>query len=171
MLLQTQVSATLDTASQVIGSFADLAKAQGASFDTMQSFAAAQTLIDTLSAAQKAYLSMAAIPIVGPGLGVVAAGAALVAGYARYQEIKKAKPARFGMDEVISEPTNISVAEGGAAERVQVTPLEGPNVMGPAPQGNVQISLSGNVMSKDFVENELAEQIRESVRQGMDLGI
>ena len=56
-------------------------------------------------------------------------------------------------------------------ERVQITPLGGdpaPN----APSGSsVNISISGNVMSQDFVEGELSEQIREAVRRGTDFGI
>ena len=34
--------------------------------------------------------------------------------------------------------------------------------------GDVQISISGNVMSQDFIEGELREQIIESVKRGMD---
>jgi len=37
--------------------------------------------------------------------------------------------------------------------------------------GAVTVNVSGNVMSQDFVEGELSEQIREAVRRGTDFGI
>ena len=56
-------------------------------------------------------------------------------------------------------------------ERVQITPLGGdpaPN----APSGaSVTVNVSGNVMSQDYVEGELAEQIKEAIRRGNDFGV
>lgn len=56
-------------------------------------------------------------------------------------------------------------------ERVQITPLGGdpaPN----APSGaSVVVNVSGNVMSQDYVEGELAEQIKEAIRKGNDFGV
>ena len=69
------------------------------------------------------------------------------------------------MNEVVDGATPIIAGEAGA-ELVQITPLEGPNVDGP--QGQGQIVITGNVMSKDFVEDELVEQLKESIRQGYD---
>ena len=37
--------------------------------------------------------------------------------------------------------------------------------------GNINISLSGNVLTRDFVEGELAESIKEAVRKGSDFGL
>ena len=37
--------------------------------------------------------------------------------------------------------------------------------------GNVIVNVSGNVMTQDFVEGELAESIKEAVRRGSDFGI
>ena len=37
--------------------------------------------------------------------------------------------------------------------------------------GGVTVHISGNVMTEDFVENDLAEKIREAVRKGVDFGI
>ena len=49
-----------------------------------------------------------------------------------------------------------------------VTPLDGRASKG---MGAVNVHISGNVMSKDFVENELAEKIREALRKGVDFGV
>jgi len=73
-----------------------------------------------------------------------------------------------GFEGVIDEPTQFTVGEGGAAEYVSVTPLEGVNNAGG--QG-VNINISGNVMSDQFVEEELAERIQEAVRKGVDFGM
>ena len=35
----------------------------------------------------------------------------------------------------------------------------------------VTVNITGNVMSSDFVENELAEKIQEAVRKGVDFGV
>ena len=35
----------------------------------------------------------------------------------------------------------------------------------------VTVNVSGNVLSQDFVEGELAENIKEAVRRGTDFGI
>mgnify|MGYP003110429587 CR=1 FL=1 len=78
------------------------------------------------------------------------------------------KPAQTGFEGVVDEPTQFTVGEGGAAEYVSVTPLEGVNNAGG--QG-VNINISGNVMSDQFVEEELAERIQEAVRKGVDFGM
>ena len=73
--------------------------------------------------------------------------------------------AQYGMDQVVDGATPIIAGEAGA-ELVQITPLEGPNTSGP--QGGGQIVITGNILSKDYVEDELVEQLRESIRQGYD---
>ena len=37
--------------------------------------------------------------------------------------------------------------------------------------GSVVVNVSGNVMSQDYVEGELVDQLREALRRGSDLGI
>ena len=73
-----------------------------------------------------------------------------------------------GFEGVVDEPTQFTVGEGGAAEYVSVTPLEGVNNAGG--QG-MTINISGNVMSDQFVTEELAEKIKEAVRLGVDFGM
>ena len=73
--------------------------------------------------------------------------------------------AQYGMNQVVDGATPIVAGEAGA-ELVQITPLEGPNVNGP--QGSGSIIISGNVLSREFVREELADEIREAIRQGYD---
>ena len=37
--------------------------------------------------------------------------------------------------------------------------------------GSVNISFAGNVLSKDFIEDEAIPQIKEAIRRGADIGI
>ena len=37
--------------------------------------------------------------------------------------------------------------------------------------GSINISVTGNVLTQDFVEGELAESIKEAVRRGSDFGL
>ena len=53
--------------------------------------AAASTTIETFKGAQSAFSAMSSIPIVGPGLGIAAAGAALKAGFANVKKIASTK--------------------------------------------------------------------------------
>lgn len=54
--------------------------------------AVAQATIDTYKGAVSAYSAMSGIPIVGPGLGAVAAGAVIASGFANVKKILATKP-------------------------------------------------------------------------------
>lgn len=56
-------------------------------FEIGKAAAISDTVINTYSSAQKSYDALAGIPIVGPGLGIAAASAAALAGFARVQAI------------------------------------------------------------------------------------
>lgn len=57
-------------------------------FNIGKAAAITQTVLSTYEGAQKAYSSLAGIPIVGPALGIAAAGAAIAAGAARVSAIR-----------------------------------------------------------------------------------
>ena len=106
-----------------------------------------------------------------PPLNAIAiAGAAAAASTMFEQQISRVKTgAQYGFEGVVDEPTQFTVGEGGASEYVSVTPMEGVNNAGGG-QG-ITVNISGNVMSEQFVEEELAERIQEAVRKGVDFGI
>jgi len=54
-----------------------------------------------------------------------------------------------------------------AVDSIGINNLETMNAGG----GGVNVNISGNVMSADFVENELAEKVQEAVRKGINFGI
>ena len=78
------LQSTLSVASNIAGSMAQI---WGEESKTGKAFATAQALIDTYSSANAAYSAMAGIPIVGPGLGIAAAAAAIIAGIANVKAI------------------------------------------------------------------------------------
>ena len=126
-----------------------------------------QATVDMYASATAAYKAMVGIPLVGPTLAVAAAASAVAAGVANIRNIEKAQ---YGMDEVVNKPTLILAGEAGA-EQVSITPLEGENRDGPQGGGGVNLTLNSPIMTKDFVEGELAEAIKTASRQGVDFGV
>ena len=88
--------------------------------------------------------------------------------------INRAEGPKFarGGDFVTSGPQSIMVGDNpGGRERVQVTPLSSPNFDGPKSTENINITFSGNVMSRDFIEREAIPKIKDAIRRGADIGI
>ena len=86
------------------------------------------------------------------------------------KSIGEFKTAATGMDEIVTRPTMILAGEAGA-ESVNITPLSaGAGDVGGA-GSSVTVNVTGNVLTQDFVETDLAEAIREAARRGTDFGI
>lgn len=81
--------AKLNLANQTFGNLAAIMGKESAAGKAM---AVAQATIDTYKSATAAYSAMSGIPIVGPALGAVAAGAAVAAGIANVKKIASTKP-------------------------------------------------------------------------------
>lgn len=64
-------------------------------FKAFKAFAIAQTIIDTYKAAQATYASLAVIPVIGPGLAIAGAAAAVAAGLTRVAAIRGASPSGY----------------------------------------------------------------------------
>lgn len=73
------------------GFAANLAQIFGEATAVGKAAAIAETTFNTFSAAQKSFSSLASIPVVGPALGTVAAGAAITGGIARVKKIASVK--------------------------------------------------------------------------------
>lgn len=101
-------------------------------FKIGQLAAAANTVMSTYEGAQKAYTALAGIPIIGPGLGAAAAGAAIAAGLVRLQSIKAQQ---FGGGSSISSAGSSAssagsaggVTQAGATMASQTTYVQGIN--------------------------------------------
>lgn len=73
--------------------FGNLASILGKESKAGKAMAVAQATIDTYKSAVSAYSAMSGIPVVGPALGAVAAGAAVAAGIANVKKITSTKEA------------------------------------------------------------------------------
>ena len=131
--------------------------------------AQAQAILDTYAGASKAL--SAGIPPWNfiAAASVVASGLANVAKIEEQTKKMQSVKAATGYDDIVNAPTMFLAGEAGA-ERVSVTPLEGPNINGPQ-GGNVNITFTGNVTSQEFIENDAIPQIKEAIRRGADIGV
>jgi predicted amino acid-binding ACT domain protein len=92
----------LDIASTTAGNLVTILGEETAAGKAM---AVVQATIDTYKGATAAYASMAGIPVVGPGLGVIAAGAAVAAGLKNVQAIMSTGDGGGGGGPTPSTPT------------------------------------------------------------------
>lgn len=79
----------LEAGSSILGS---LSRLLGEQTKAGKAAAVAQATIDTYLSAQQAFTSMSGIPVVGPGLGAIAAAAAIAAGLANVKSILAVNP-------------------------------------------------------------------------------
>ena len=104
----------LQAASGLSKIFADLAASQDKEsergFKTWKAAALAQGFVDTFSAAIGAYRSMVGIPVVGPGLAVAAAAAAMAAGLANLNRITATKFEKKASGGLLTGPSH---SQGG----------------------------------------------------------
>lgn len=97
---QLMMEQRLGIASSFFGGFAELARAgfeasgreNQKAFAVFKAFAIAQTIIDTIRAAQGAFAALVGIPFVGPALAAGAVAAAVAAGTARVAQIASTEP-------------------------------------------------------------------------------
>lgn len=96
MMLSSAASAFGNMSSDLM-SFAQLfGEEQKEMFAIAKAAAIAQTIIQTYQGAQQAFTALSAIPVVGPGLGVAAAAAAVAGGLARVSAITSQQPSFDG---------------------------------------------------------------------------
>jgi len=151
--------------------------------------AVAQATIDTYKAATSAYSAMAGIPVVGPVLGGIAAGAAVVAGLANVKKIVAtkeptvAKAPGYALGGKIVDGLPISRANG---DNVLIAAKRGEAILNESQQRAIGASnlasagVSGfSASGSSFVQNELtntannqamAEMIADAVQIGAERG-
>ena len=105
---------------------------------------------------------------------MIMAATAGVTAFNQVAQIEKSiggmKFAETGMNEIVTKPTLIMAGENGS-ESVQVTPLDTNKNINGVQGSSVTVNVSGNVMTQDFVEGELADSIKNAIRRGSDFGI
>ena len=137
-------------------------------FRANQGLAVSNIVIDYLQGIAKETSKTGLFGLTTAGLLMTAASTAAIA------TVMAQKPPKFalGGDFITQGPQTIMVGDNpGGRERVQVTPLSSPNIEGPQGGTPIVVNVSGNVMTQDFVEEELAEAIKEAARRGTDFVI
>ena len=136
---------------------------------------AASALMNTYEAVSKAWAQT--------GIwGAISGGVALAAGLAQVQAILSTPIPKFAQGGLIggrrhSQGGTLIEAEQGefvmSRNAVQSVGLEAMNRInqGEGSTSNVTVNVSGNVLTQDFVEGELAENIKDAIRRGTDFGI
>tara|TARA_R100001463_G_scaffold30079_1_gene68466 strand:+ start:209 stop:2206 length:1998 start_codon:yes stop_codon:yes gene_type:complete len=134
----------------------------------------ANATMSTYTAAAKAY---EAGPILGPILAAIITGM----GFAQVAAIKSTPIPKFATGGMVggrrhSQGGTMIEAEQGefvmsrnAVNAVGIEAMNRINAGGGA--GSVVVNVSGNVMSQDYVEGELADQLKEAIRRGADIGV
>ncbi len=166
-----RIKTTLNTSGKLMGAMSQLNSASKGSALVTGRLQQGAIIANTASAAMAAISPPTGAPT---PLGFMNMAAVIAAGLAQTIQVEKGlsemKKAQYGMDEVVSQPTMILAGEAGA-EKVEITPLEGPNVDGPQGGSTVNVSVTGNVLTEDFVVGELSEKIREAVRRGVNFNL
>lgn len=128
LLKESWTHAETDAVAGMFGNLSSLMQTENKRmFEIGKTAAKAQTIVSTYSSAQKAYESLAGIPIVGPGLGAAAAAAAVIAGGVRLQAINATS---FGSGSVsagggaTATPAASGAAAAAPAEPERVVRLE-----------------------------------------------
>ena len=126
-LLQDQKIQSVQNTLSTIGNLAELfagksRKQQETAFKIQKAANIANATIDTFKAAQGAYASLSSIPVVGVGLGIAAAGAALTAGLLNVKKISATKFDGGGATGGGGGSTASSGGGGGATPQNVITP-------------------------------------------------
>jgi hypothetical protein len=100
-----------------------------------------------------------------PGAGVAGSVAALLALEAAKAGVRSIQFAETGFDGVVNSPTMFVTGESGA-ERVQVTPLQGPNINGPQGGGGITVNISAPLVDETVVES-IIPAIEKAQRQNL----
>jgi len=143
-------------------------------FRIQQAVSATETIISAHQGAAKATGQLGFF-------GLSIAQAILISGYASAALILAQKPPtmRYG-GMVGGEPhsrggTMVNAERGEFVMRREAVDAVGIETMNRINQGggagSINISFNGNVMSKDFIEDEAIPQIKEAIRRGADIGI
>jgi len=170
--------------------FGSLATIFGAESKAGKAAAIAQTTIDTYKSATSAYSALSGIPIVGPVLGGIAAGAAVVAGLANVKKITATKTPTIskspsyatgviglrGSGSGISDNINTNLSAGESVINARSTSMFA-NELSAINQagGGVGINGASNILNQNDLNNnannsQMVQMIAEAVAIGAEAG-
>jgi hypothetical protein len=80
--------------------------------------------------------------------------------------VSQIESAQEGYSGVVTQPTMFLAGENGS-EQVNVTNLDVPGGGINSPGQSIVVNVSGNVMSQDFVETDLAQAIEDAISRNV----
>ena len=126
---------------------------------TAARLAQVSAIIDTYAGANKALAQ-------GGMFGFIGAATVIATGLANVLKISNSigdfGSAQFGMDQIVSKPTLILTGEQNKRERVQVTPLQSPNLAGPS-SGGVVVNINAPLVD-ETVRDSIMPSIQKALR-------
>jgi hypothetical protein len=154
--------AQMQAGSAMMGSFAALNEAAGGNAKAGAKMAQISAIINMYAGANKALEQ-------GGFLGIAMAATVIASGMANVinieKQMTKMSKAATGASFITDGPQMMLVGEQGR-EQVNVTPLEGPNIAGPQ-TSPVTINISGNVLSNEFVMDDVIPAIRSAATMNL----
>lgn len=181
-LEKTKLQMREQSTKQQLEMFGNVSQAAANGFATMQiMFGKEKKLAIAQAIAQGGVAVANALAIQPWWLGLSQAALATAMTAQNVNQISSAKAFAKGGDFVTNGPEMIMVGDNsGGRERVQVTPLSSPNINGPKGGGsglviNATIYNTGSAARDeaytDRALRQIAEQVRQAVRQGYNLGL
>lgn len=152
-------AATMNMLQNWAYAFKELGKQSKTAFTMFKAISIAETIVNTIAAAQAAFKAMAGIPIIGPALGVAAAAAAIAAGMARVSQINAITPEGGG---------GISTGGGMAGPAVGTYPASPTTGIPEFPgaeeaKPSLTVVVEGDFYGEEEFVNRLAERLNEAV--------
>jgi hypothetical protein len=144
-----------------LGSFAQLAGKETAAGKAL---AISQALISTYQSAQSSYASLAPIPIIGPALGIAAAGAAVAGGLKQIQSIKSVKVPNSGGG---GASVGGGVGAAPAPPSFNVVGASGSSQLADAIGGQSQQPVQAYVVANDITT---AQSLQNNIVEGATIG-
>lgn len=169
--------------------FGALASIFGAESKAGKAAAIAQTTIDTYQSAISAFKSLSGIPIVGPTLGAIAAGAAIKSGLDAVKKITSTKTPEVKQPSYASGVIGIRGAGSATSDNISANLSAGESVINAKSTGmfanelaainqaggGVGINGASNILNQNQIDNnvnntQMAQMISEAVAVGAELG-
>lgn len=162
-LNQAEISAKMDMASSFAGNLSEIF---GKNTKIGKMAAAAQIAIDTAKGAMAAYTSTASIPVVGPALGVVAAGAVIAKGARSIKDVWAVKSGLKGDSGGGGASVSTSAASGGMPASVTgaLVSRNSGQVQQAATSQAVDAALKANPVQPVLVTNDLTTALDQKVQ-------
>jgi len=156
---QTIAVARLKNNAAFIGSLGDVAGEMKGGAKTAARLAQVAAMIDAYAGYNK-MIGQGGLFAIGPATMALATGLANVLKISN--SIGDFGSAQFGMDQVVSKPTLILTGEQNKRERVQVTPLQSPNLAGPS-SGGVVVNINAPLVD-ETVRDSIMPSIQKALR-------